>query len=182
MMRHVAYTLATVLGLGLSLTACQTSSATLQSQSPAPSAQLYHQYANAAVLQHKIMNRPALELLDESGEELVLDLARAQNCLASRTGNVELAEQTQELLVAYIELHLDNGSAPSRAFTRRARRAAVDAEATQDGTANSYFLGCAMRAPSTRLAPGRARTQLDYYGTGLPWNQRRRSVAGSVIR
>ncbi|MGH1344518.1 MAG: hypothetical protein ACRBN8_23365 [Nannocystales bacterium] len=182
-MRHASFILGCVLGL----MGCSTGATTPTPQHPAPSAVLYHQYAQAAVLQHRIMNRPALELLDESGEELVLDLARAQNCLASRTGNPALAEQTQTLLVAYIELHLDNGSTPSRAFHRGARRAKLDAEATQEGTASSYFLGCTMRAPQARPATGGSRapsnrTQRDYYGTGLPWMQRSRSVPGGVIR
>lgn len=182
-MRHAFFILGCVLGLS----ACSTGSALPQTQEPTPSAALYHHYTNAAVLQHRIMNRPPLELLDESGEELVLDLARAQNCLASQTGNLALAEQTEVLLVAYIELHLDHGSAPSRAFHRRARRAKVDAEATQQGIASSYFLGCTMRRPSTGLPPGASQgtsggTQRDYYGTGLPWNQRSRSIPGGVIR
>lgn len=189
-MRHASFILGTVLGLGLA--GCSTGSALPQTQSPTPSAVLYHQYTSAAVLQHRIMNRPPLELLDESGEALVLDLARAQNCLASRTGNLELAAKTQALIVAYIELHLDNESAPSRAFHRGARRATVDAIATQQGTASSYFLGCTMRDlrkwqdPDTENRQGPSgpsgRTQRDYYGTGLPWNQSSRSVAGGVIR
>ena len=182
-MRHASFILGTVLGLA----GCSTGSALPQRQGPSASTALYHQYASAAILQHRIMNRPPLELLDESGEALVLDLARAQNCLASRTGNIELAETTQTLLVAYIELHLDNGSAPSRAFHRGARRATVDAEATQQGIATPYFLGCSIQPPSSGVRRGGYRgpygpTQQDHYGTGLPWNQRSRSVPGGVIR
>lgn len=158
-----------------------------ETQSPAPSAVMYRQYTHAALLQHRIMNRPPLELLDESGEELVLDLARAQNCLASRTKNPELAEKTQTLLTAYVEFHEDNGSAPSRAFHRRARRAKIDAEATQQGTASPYFLGCSMRRPRTGTVPNVTNRvggeERNYYGTGAPpWSQRTRSVAGGVIR
>ena len=182
-MRNASFILGCVLGLA----GCSTGTTMPPPQSPEPSAALYHHYTKAAVLQYSIMNRPPLELLNPKGEKLVLDLARAQNCLASRTGNLALAEQTETLLVAYIELHLDNDSAPSRAFHRGARRAKLDAEATQQGTASSYFLGCSMRAPSTGLPaagsqPRAGRVQRDYYGTGLPWNQRSRSVPGGVIR
>ncbi|MBV1858580.1 MAG: hypothetical protein KUG77_09235 [Nannocystaceae bacterium] len=183
LMRYACFILGCVFGL----VGCSTGTTTARTQDPAPSAVLYHHYTQAAVLQHRIMNRPPLELLDASGEALVLDLARAQNCLASRTGDLALAEKTQTLLVAYIELHLDNGSAPSRAFHRRARHATIDAEATQQGTTSAYFLGCSMRPPMLRNPPGRSqprqgRAQQDYYGTGLPWNQRARSVPGGVIR
>jgi len=182
-MRHASFILGCVLGL----VGCSTGSALPQTQTPTPSNALYHHYAQAAVLQHRIMNRPPLELLDTSGEQLVLDLARAQNCLASRTGNLALAEQTEPLLVAYIELHLDNDSTPSRAFHRGARRAKLDAEATQQGTASSYFLGCSMRAPSARprtssspAASGWSRA--NNYRNGPPWSQPSRSVPGGVIR
>lgn len=181
-MRHVSFILGSLLGLA----GCSTGAGMPDIQSPATGTATYRHYTHAALLQFSIMNRPQLDLLDEKGEELVLDLARAQNCLASRTGNMELAEKTQTLLTAYVELHEDHGSEPSPAFHRRARRASIDAVATQQGTASSYFLGCSMRRPSSGIprgvSPSAGGVQRDYYGIGLPWNQRARSVSGGVIR
>lgn len=179
-MRNACFILGTVLGL----VGCSTGSTMSQTQSPAAGRATSRYYSQAAVLQYSIMNRPPLELLEPSGEELVLDLARAQNCLASQTGNLDLAVKTQTLLTAYVEFHEENGSAPSRAFRRRARRAKIDAETTQQGTASPYFLGCSI--PWGGDGSGSSRTayrngRREYYGTGRFWNPRL-SVAGGVIR
>ncbi len=172
----------------LGMLGCSTSSAGPPSQNPAPRMVTYHHYVQSAGLQYNIANRPVHTLLDDDGEDVVLKLAHSQNCLASLTGNPDLAHKTLAMLDAYARFHEENQSVPSAGFERRARRARIDAEATRQGTTSPYFLGCTITPPRRRgpfpmnTGAGQRPHNSDYYGTGLPWNQRTRSVPGGVIR
>ena len=183
-MRRASLVLASCLGLF----ACSTASPGPDSQSPSPRMVTYHHYVQSAGLQYDITNRPTHTLLDQDGEELVLKLAHAQNCLASLTATPDLAHKTEAMLDAYVEFRERNESEPSAAFGRRARRARIDAEATQQGTTTPYFLGCTITRPSQRggrpmrsASRGR-RPNWNTYGYGPPWKQGSRSVPGGVIR
>lgn len=187
MMRSAYVVFTSVLGL----LGCSATSAGPDSQSPMTRIVTYHHYAQSAGLQYNITNRPEHTLLDKDGEEVVLKLAHAQNCLASLTKSPDLARETLAMLDSYVEFHEHNESQPSAAFTRRARRARIDAEATRQGTTSSYFLGCNIRPP-TRRTPNRTGApagsanrrggSTDSYNTGPPWTQASPSVAGGVIR
>ena len=165
----------------LLLAACSSgSTATAPTVPPRAQHRVRAHYAWARSLQHLVMQRPDHELLDEPGQDLVLELARAQTCLASRTRDEALAEQTQSMLDAYVDLHERHGSEPSRALRRKIRRAHVDAEVAGHGVATPYFLGC-----EPFDTPDRQRVRMEYIhrdtkGAG-PWG-RRRSVPGGVIR
>lgn len=137
-------------------------------------------YTWARSLQHVVMQRPDLELMDETGQELVLELARAQTCLASRTRDPSLAEQTQDMLDAYVDLYEENGTEPSRSLRRKLRRAQLDAEVVEQGVATPYFLGCEPFNRPRRRAVGTEYIHRDTKGAGV-WGGRR-SVPGGVIR
>ncbi len=114
---------------------------------------LQSHYTWARSLQHLVMQRRSEELLDESGQALILQLAKAQNCLASRVRNSGLPHETKSMLDAYIELHDGHGLEPSRALRRKINRAHLDAEVVAQGVASPYFLGCEpFRTPRRRHA------------------------------
>jgi hypothetical protein len=108
-------------------------------------------YAQARSLRHAVMKRDNETLFDESGQTLVLQLAKAQTCLASRTRDAELAQETKSMLDAYVELHETHDVAPSRALRRQIHRAQADADVAAQGVASPYFLGCEpFRTPQRR--------------------------------
>ncbi|MEM6295595.1 MAG: hypothetical protein AAGA54_30255 [Myxococcota bacterium] len=138
------------------------------------------QYQWARTLQHVVMTRPTDALLDASGQKLVLELARAQTCVASTARDVALAEETQVLLDAYLELHDEHGQVPSLALRRKIGRAQRDAAATEAGVASPYHLGC---APFRRPASKTQRSEYihrDNGGAG-PYIMQGRSVPGGVV-
>ena len=138
------------------------------------------QYQWARTLQHLVMTRPTDELLDASGQTLVLELARAQTCVASTAGDPTLATEAEALLDAYLELHDEHGEVPSLALRRKISRAQRDAAATGKGVASPYHLGCSpFRRRSTNL-PRFEYIHRDTKGAGPYWGSGR-SVPGGVV-
>lgn len=184
-MRTVSFLLASLLGL-VGCSTAETTRSTPGDRYARHAAQAHYTWART--LQHLLTQRLERELLDEPGQELVLELARAQTCLASRTQDPRLANQTHVLLDAYLELHEQHDSEPSSRLRRQVRRAQLDAEVAAQGVATPYFLGCEpFRTPAVRTAKG------EYFQydskSGGPRGFRRpsmrtraRSVPGGVIK
>lgn len=177
-----------VLGFGLALaTGCAAAPVAPPRPTPHPAAAKH--YVKAKALSRSLTQRTDRELLEKEASRQVLELARAQTCVARYTNTPALAEHTVEMLDAYLALHEDHGQKPTALFRVRANQAKRDARSAGRGYISPRSLGCVPGGPVYRSSgppgwgTGTTRyTQNDYYGTGLPWNQFSRSVPGGVIR
>lgn len=175
-MRTVCFILVSLLGL----TGCSSAQPTPHREDAYARHAAHAHYTWARSLQHVIMQRPAHELLDEPGQELVLELARAQTCLTSRTHDPVLAAQTQSMLDAYLALYEEHGDEPPSSLRRKVRRAQRDAEVAGQGVASPYFLGCEpFHTPRSR-GPRREYIHRDTKGA-RPYMFQGRHVPGGVI-
>gem|GEM_PF-2329982 len=138
-------------------------------------------YAWARSLQHLIAKQDTADLLNDTGQDMVLDLARAQNCLTSRTQDPALAARTHALLDAYLDLHEEHDAVPSASLRRKIRRAQTDAHVAGQGVASPYFLGCEPFRTPGRRGSNPTFIHRDTKGYGRR-RSRARSVPGGVIR
>ncbi len=171
-----------LLALGglLLLSACAQALEQEPAEAPLASARARNHYARATSLQQALLERPTEALLDESGEELVLQLAHAQTCLAHRTNDPDLAVTTRTLLDSYLELHRQQGQQPSWRTRRKIKQAKQDIDDVREGRADAEFLGC----EPVRVRYTRDRSE-DIFRTsqgGCRTSTACRTVPGGVIR
>ena len=150
LMRNVCLILVSLLGLA----GCSPTQPVTRTRDAHARLAAHAHYASARALQLVIMQHHDHELLDESGQKLVLKLADAQTCLASGTRDPHLAAQTHSMLDAYLALHEKHGSEPSPQLLRKVQRAQRDAEVAGQGVASLYFLGCEPLRPTLSGGPG----------------------------
>ena len=90
------------------------------------------------------------EVTDRDGQELVLQLARAQTCLSLRNEAPELAEATIEMLSEYEALHDERPGELGRRSRRRIASAKRDAEIASESDQTLAYVRCRRAYPGSR--------------------------------
>ena len=166
------------LGSLLSFPACAQAPEGVPSEVPRATARTQGYYARAASLQQTLLERPADALLDDAGQELVLQLAHAQTCLAQHTGDLGLAQNTEHLLDAYVELHREHGQQPSRRTRRKIEQTKQNIDGVRGGKASAVLRGC----EPFRVRYTEARSDAPFRTPARSIDNGNANVPGGVIR